>query len=142
MKKTNKAYTVIDWEDLQLIKLWGNYYKEEGAEGRLKRRKLTSTDLLIIFYIKGFGPQGYYGSQRSIAELLGVTPEQVNRSIKMLLKVINTFNEEPLFIKDETRICYNQKFLYQDNGEKLKYPDFMRNQYRKKKTETEDELNY
>lgn len=142
MKKQIKPYTVIDWEDFQLIKFWGKYYIEEETQ-IMKLKKLTSTDLLIIFYIKGFGQQGYYGSQRAIAELLGITPEQVNRSMKILLKVINSFNEEPLFIKDETKIYYNQKFLYHKNGEKLKYLDFMREKYkRRKKEEPEEELNY
>lgn len=142
MKKQIKPYTVIDWEDLQLIKFWGTYYIEEETQ-EMKLKKLTSTDLLIIFYIKGFGQQGYYGSQRAIAELLGITPEQVNRSMKILLKVINSFNKEPLFIKDETKICYNQKFLYHKNGEKLEYLDFMREKYkRRKKEEPEEELNY
>jgi hypothetical protein len=142
MKKQIKPYTVIDWEDFQLIKFWGNYYIEEETQ-IMKLKKLTSTDLLIIFYIKGFGQQGYYGSQRAIAELLGITPEQVNRSMKILLKTINSFNKEPLFIKDETRIYYNQKFLYHKNGEKLEYLDFMREKYkRRKKEEPEEELNY
>lgn len=142
MKKQIKPYTVIDWEDFQLIKFWGKYYMEEETQ-IMKLKKITSTDLLIIFYIKGFGQQGYYGSQRAIAELLGITPEQVNRSMKILLKVINSFNEEPLFIKDETKIYYNQKFLYHKNGEKLKYLDFMREKYkRRKKEEPEEELNY
>ncbi len=142
MKKQIKPYTVIDWEDLQLIKFWGKYYIEEETQ-EMKLKKLTSTDLLIIFYIKGFGQQGYYGSQRAIAELLGITPEQVNRSMKILLKIINSFNKEPLFIKDETKIYYNQKFLYHKNGEKLKYLDFMREKYkRRKKEEPEEELNY
>ncbi len=142
MKKQIKPYTVIDWEDLQLIKFWGKYYIEEETQ-IMKLKKLTSTDLLIIFYIKGFGQQGYYGSQRAIAELLGITPEQVNRSMKILLKIINSFNKEPLFIKDETKIYYNQKFLYHKNGEKLKYLDFMREKYkRRKKEEPEEELNY
>jgi hypothetical protein len=142
MKKQIKPYTVIDWEDFQLIKFWGNYYIEEETQ-IMKLKKLTSTDLLIIFYIKGFGQQGYYGSQRAIAELLGITPEQVNRSMKILLKTINSFNKEPLFIKDETKIYYNQKFLYHKNGEKLKYLDFMREKYkRRKKEEPEEELNY
>lgn len=142
MKKQIKPYTVIDWEDLQLIKFWGKYYIEEETQ-EMKLKKLTSTDLLIIFYIKGFGQQGYYGSQRAIAELLGITPEQVNRSMKILLKVINSFNKEPLFIKDETKIYYNQKFLYHKNGEKLEYLDFMREKYkRRKKEEPEEELNY
>jgi hypothetical protein len=142
MKKQIKPYTVIDWEDFQLIKFWGKYYIEEETQ-IMKLKKLTSTDLLIIFYIKGFGQQGYYGSQRAIAELLGITPEQVNRSMKILLKTINSFNKEPLFIKDETKIYYNQKFLYHKNGEKLKYLDFMREKYkRRKKEEPEEELNY
>jgi hypothetical protein len=142
MKKQIKPYTVIEWEDFQLIKFWGNYYIEEETQ-IMKLKKLTSTDLLIIFYIKGFGQQGYYGSQRAIAELLGITPEQVNRSMKILLKTINSFNKEPLFIKDETKIYYNQKFLYHKNGEKLKYLDFMREKYkRRKKEEPEEELNY
>lgn len=142
MKKQIKPYTVIDWEDFQLIKFWGKYYMEEETQ-IMKLKKITSTDLLIIFYIKGFGQQGYYGSQRAIAELLGITPEQVNRSMKILLKVINSFNKEPLFIKDETKIYYNQKFLYHKNGEKLKYLDFMREKYkRRKKEEPEEELNY
>jgi hypothetical protein len=142
MKKQIKPYTVIDWEDFQLIKFWGNYYIEEETQ-IMKLKKLTSTDLLIIFYIKGFGQQGYYGSQRAIAELLGITPEQVNRSMKILLKTINSFNKEPLFIKDETKIYYNKKFLYHKNGEKLKYLDFMREKYkRRKKEEPEEELNY
>ena len=142
MKKQIKPYTVIDWEDLQLIKFWGKYYIEEETQ-EMKLKKLTSTDLLIIFYIKGFGQQGYYGSQRAIAELLGITPEQVNRSMKILLKTINSFNKEPLFIKDETKIYYNQKFLYHKNGEKLEYLDFMREKYkRRKKEEPEEELNY
>lgn len=142
MKKQIKPYTVIDWEDFQLIKFWGNYYIEEETQ-IMKLKKLTSTDLLIIFYIKGFGQQGYYGSQRAIAELLGITPEQVNRSMKILLKTINSFNEEPLFIKDDTKICYNQKFLYHKNGKKLEYLDFMREKYkRRKKEEPEEELNY
>jgi hypothetical protein len=142
MKKQIKPYTVIDWEDFQLIKFLGKYYIEEETQ-IMKLKKLTSTDLLIIFYIKGFGQQGYYGSQRAIAELLGITPEQVNRSMKILLKTINSFNKEPLFIKDETKIYYNQKFLYHKNGEKLKYLDFMREKYkRRKKEEPEEELNY
>jgi hypothetical protein len=142
MKKQIKPYTVIEWEDFQLIKFWGNYYIEEETQ-IMKLKKLTSTDLLIIFYIKGFGQQGYYGSQRAIAELLGITPEQVNRSMKILLKTINSFNKEPLFIKDETKIYYNQKFLYHKNGEKLEYLDFMREKYkRRKKEEPEEELNY
>lgn len=142
MKKQIKPYTVIDWEDFQLIKFWGKYYIEEETQ-IMKLKKLTSTDLLIVFYIKGFGQQGYYGSQRAIAELLGITPEQVNRSMKILLKTINSFNKEPLFIKDETKIYYNQKFLYHKNGEKLEYLDFMREKYkRRKKEEPEEELNY
>lgn len=143
MKKSINPYTVIDWEELKLIKICGNSYIEETPEKRRIRKNLTSTDLLIIFYIKGFGQQGYYGSQRAIAELLGITPEQVNRSMKILLKTINSFNKEPLFIKDETKIYYNQKFLYHKNGEKLKYLDFMREKYkRRKKEEPEEELNY
>ena len=141
MKKSINPYTVIDWEELRLIKICGNSYIEETPEKRRIRKNLTSTDLLIIFYIKGFGQQGYYGSQRSIAQLLGITPEQVNRSMKILLKVVNIFNEEPLFIKDETKIYYNQKFLYQETGEKIEYPDFMRNKYKRKKKESE-ELNF
>lgn len=141
MKKSINPYTVIDWEELKLIKICGNSYIEETPEKRRIRKNLTSTDLLIIFYIKGFGQQGYYGSQRSIAQLLGITPEQVNRSMKILLKVVNIFNEEPLFIKDETKIYYNQKFLHQETGEKIEYPDFMRNKYKRKKKESE-ELNF
>ena len=63
--------------------------------------------------------------------------------MKILLKTINSFNKEPLFIKDETKIYYNQKFLYHKNGEKLKYLDFMREKYkRRKKEEPVEELNY
>ncbi|MBR5254288.1 MAG: hypothetical protein IKV46_04525 [Bacteroidales bacterium] len=133
MKKSSKTYTVIDWEELRNIKFYGDYYVETNPMKEKIHRNLTSTDLFIIFYIKGFGEKGYYGSQRSIAELLGITPEQVNRSMKMLLKVVNISNDEPLFIKDEEAIYYNPKFLYRKDGKKLDCSDFISDKYKRKK---------
>ncbi len=133
MKKSSKTYTVIDWEELRNIRFHGDYYIETNPMKEKKHRNLTSTDLFIIFYIKGFGEKGYYGSQRSIAELLGIAPEQVNRSMKMLLKVVNISNDEPLFIKDEEAIYYNPKFLYYKDGKKMEYPEFMKDRYKRKK---------
>ena len=55
MKKSSKTYTVIDWEELRNIRFHGDYYIETNPMKEKKHRNLTSTDLFIIFYIKGFG---------------------------------------------------------------------------------------
>ena len=50
MKKQIKPYTVIEWEDFQLIKFWGNYYIEEETQiMKLKKINLNRSTYYILY---------------------------------------------------------------------------------------------
>lgn len=63
-------------------------------------RKLNLTERCIIAYIKGW-EKGYYGSQNTLANRLGVSERTVNRTISQLLK--------DGFLKKEGKFLYYNK---------------------------------
>lgn len=117
MTKSNKNFTIINWEDLRLIKFY-------ARSGECFSRTLSYSDLLIIFYIKGFGEQGYFGSQASLGKLIGMSQEQVCRSLKTLFQTVNAITKEPLLIKKDKTIFFNEKVLLDDNGKRLTILEF------------------
>lgn len=104
MDKKNKNFTIIDWDDLL-------YIKSYARSGKDLKRKVSYSELLIIFYIKGFGEQGYYGSQASLGYLLGMSQEQISRSMKILLDTIHCRTYACLIYKKNNRIYFNQGFF-------------------------------
>ena len=116
MSKNNKNFTVIDWDELKIIKFYVVIPKKP-------RLRLKYSDLLIISYIKGFGEDGYYGSQASLGKLIGMSQEQVSRILKDLLTAEQYFTKVPLFIKKDKAICFNKEVLYHQDGTKLVVTD-------------------
>lgn len=104
MEKKNKNFTIIDWNDLQYIKT----YARSGID---LQRKPSYSELLIIFYIRGFGEQGYYGSQASLGKLLGMSQEQISRSLKTLFDTIHYRTYIPLLYKENNKIYFNENFI-------------------------------
>lgn len=104
MEKKNKNFTIIDWEAFQYIKTF-------ARSGKDLERKPSYSELLIIFYIRGFGEQGYYGSQASLGELLGMSQEQISRSLKTLFDTIHYQTHIPLLYKENNKIYFNENFI-------------------------------
>lgn len=104
MENKNKNFSIIDWNDLQ-------YIKKYARSGKDLERKPSYSDLLIIFYIRGFGEQGYYGSQASLGSLLGMSQEQISRSMKTLLNTVHCETYFPLLYKENNRIYFNEGFF-------------------------------
>lgn len=104
MDKKNKNFTIIDWEVFQ-------YIKSFARSGKDLNRKPSYSELLIIFYIRGFGEQGYYGSQASLGSLLGMSQEQISRSLKTIFDTIHCRTYLPILYKHDNTIYFNDSFL-------------------------------
>ncbi|MBO5843900.1 MAG: hypothetical protein J6Q96_03415 [Bacteroidales bacterium] len=104
MDKKNKNFTIIDWEAFQYIKTF-------ARSGKDLERKPSYSELLIIFYIRGFGEQGYYGSQASLGSLLGMSQEQISRSLKTIFDTIHYRTYLPILYKRNNTIYFNESFL-------------------------------
>ncbi len=112
MKKQSKNFTIIDWDIAK-------YIRENARPTNNPNRKISYSDLLIIFYIKGFGFDGYYGSQASLGKVLGMTQEQISRSMKTLLNTVNINTNIPILHKNETSIWFNENFFNDEYGSLL-----------------------
>lgn len=114
MEKKNKNFTIIDWDI-------AGYIRRNARLITDNKRKPTYSDILIIFYIKGFGDKGYFGSQASLGRVLGMTQEQVSRSLKILYDTVHIATNHPILIKTEYCIYFNNKFFFDRYGNKLPY---------------------
>lgn len=112
MKKQNKNFTIIDWDIAK-------YIRENAHPTNNPNRKISYSDLLIIFYIKGFGFEGYYGSQSSLGKVLGMTQEQISRSMKTLLNTVNISTNTPILCKSQNTIWFNDNFFNDEYGSLL-----------------------
>ena len=112
MEKKNKNFTIIDWDELKYIK---QYAEVEDCP----KKKPSYTDLLIIFYIKGFGFKGFFGSQAYLGRQLGLTQEQVSRSLRTLFNTYHKDTKMSIFLKIDNGIFFNNYFYLDEFGNKL-----------------------
>jgi hypothetical protein len=114
MEHKHKNFTVIDWDI-------AGYIRRKARLITDNKRKPTYSDILIIFYIKGFGDKGYFGSQANLGRVLGMTQEQVSRSLKILYDTVHIETNHPILIKTEYCIYFNNQFFFDYYGNKLPY---------------------
>lgn len=104
-KQQQKIVTIINWYEIDLIRKYAIFNEDT------KKKKITYTDIILISYIRNFRDRGFFGTRTKLAALIGMSPEQLYRSLKDIRCIYHRDTKEYLILDVNGNFVFNTQFL-------------------------------